>query len=387
MFGINTFISPLTTIISVFIGLYLAKSISSSKSFTLLFVCYICYLLITGLAFLSNDMPVSLFFTDIKMGIIPAMFYFIGNSRLLVKDCRYYNRTLIALAFCFILGYYFYLVRPDWYLAWKKEALEKTLGVFAGYFLETLRFSSFFGASYFTGFMSLVAMCISLSYLYRKGYKTHYFIMYFLSTGVVVLAQQRISIAMAVLVLLTYFIYSVIKGKKMFIKLIGWQFVFMIIIVFFVIDVDVLERIYEVLVERLSRGADSALEERTFTWYQLLEKQSNFVTGHGFGTAGHAAYYLGYTAVTDGEFFKMLYETGLIGLLLFFSLVLMTLYRGVKYFQYFSIELPIILFFFIAMVGANPFTLGKMISIFWFAVGRVWNKEYLDKMIMEKDKI
>jgi hypothetical protein len=41
----------------------------------------------------------------------------------------------------------------------------------------------------------------------------------------------------------------------------------------------------------------------------------------------------------------------------------------------------------ISMIGANSLGMGGSIIMFWFALGRIWNKDYLNNNVKIGDKI
>lgn len=106
------------------------------------------------------------------------------------------------------------------------------------------------------------------------------------------------------------------------------------------------------------------------------------------GAGGSSAGMFGLPHVNDANYYKLLYESGLVGSTWFFIIIIMTLIRAFINIKYLIIELVIICYVLSAMVGSNSLTLAYMYILpFWFAMGRVWNYEYLKQLKNECVKI
>jgi hypothetical protein len=174
-------------------------------------------------------------------------------------------------------------------------------------------------------------------------------------------------------VLLVFFtiIYWLIKKPKKGLFFFGIIF-FIFSIFIFILKISLDSSILDILYERLY-STSSVVSERSSTWNIEIKNLFDLLFGHGLGSASHQAHYLGFSSITDGQYFKILYELGIFGFFLFLAIIFFSLIRGFKFFNYYYIEVLIILFFVIANVGANPLSMPIIIAIFWFSLGRIWN--------------
>ena len=108
-----------------------------------------------------------------------------------------------------------------------------------------------------------------------------------------------------------------------------------------------------------------------------------YAFGHGIGSVGAEARKLGFYGLTDSNYIKIFFETGLCGSLGFILVMMSTVARAFSYIKYYICELSIVLFILVAMPISNSLCLYHLCILpFWYAVGRIWNNDYL--MIAQK---
>ena len=74
--------------------------------------------------------------------------------------------------------------------------------------------------------------------------------------------------------------------------------------------------------------------------------------------------------------------------MLFVFLIGRTLIRAIKHMKVYLIELVIIMFFLVALLGSNILNFGYMIVMpFWYTIGRVWNTKNYKEALQNKDYI
>ena len=105
------------------------------------------------------------------------------------------------------------------------------------------------------------------------------------------------------------------------------------------------------------------------------------------GSKGGTAAMLGFDAITDGGWTRFLIEYGVIGLTIFCFLILRTICHGLRFRKYMSKEIMIVGYGIASMIGANSLGMGSAIILFWFAIGRIWNSDYLAQKITINDRI
>lgn len=375
MLGVNLHIGVFITGLSLFYGLRVSLVKTYFIKIKLLIAFFIIYNLFTGIMYSFNNIPISIFFSEAQMQIVPIFFFFIGN------DCRhtdfnFYKSTLIGSLFMFLTGLYLYFTMPEWYVNWKMAGLSHWLTqVDISYITTRSGLSSFFYTPYFTGYLSIVALAMILKLINKNGFKTLYIIFLFITLLVLVLAQIRVAWIVGMLILLISTIYGFFKGKRVSYYLSFSLIISLVFIIYFISIHEEYSNLTELILNRFD-SINNAVAERSQGW--IMEANNNFyiLIGHGLGSSSRLASVFG-NVISDGNYFKFFYEIGAIGVLTSFLIMISTLHRGLRYFNYFSIELAIVFFFTIAGIGANPFSMPIIIAIYWFSVGRIWNRSYL----------
>lgn len=351
------------------------------SNFTLLIYIYILFWLLTGFSYFFNDKPLSLFFGGINAMIIPSLFFFIGNDRRNNSD-KIYKRTLFILCLSFCVGLIFHFTSVEWYIEWKIRRFMAIRGNFSwggargtvGHI--TSGFEAFSGG-YFVGYMSFIGLNIAY-YFYNKRYNLInllYLVIFFI---ILLLSQRRVAIVAGAGVIFSYHIYGLFYGKKhlnyLLLAYVG------LICTFVLLFYNMFYELFDRILIRLGSISGDMFAGRSFSWFDLLRSQTNYLFGHGLQSGGAAAVNLGYLGINDGEFFKFIYEGGIVGILIFLVLNILTIYRGLKGIKVHAIELFVIIFFIIATIGANPFSnMPSIIIIYWFAMGRIWNKGIINE--------
>ena len=110
----------------------------------------------------------------------------------------------------------------------------------------------------------------------------------------------------------------------------------------------------------------------------LLGVWNNIIIGNGLGTGGNEARRMGYPAVTDSNYIKILVEQGIIGMILFIAFIIATIKRILSNFKYLALEGAFFASILIAMIGSNSLMFSLYIPPFWYSVGRIWNDVYLN---------
>ena len=119
------------------------------------------------------------------------------------------------------------------------------------------------------------------------------------------------------------------------------------------------------------------LDERANIFSQFLTKEITLF-GDGIGRYSAAAYRMGKDAITDQQYLLTVYETGYWGCLGYGIIILAVIIKGLKSFSANYFELTIILFYLLAMSGANCLSsFGQHIAIFWVCCGRIYNGSLL----------
>ena len=358
------------------------KILNQSKrdDFVTFWGIFAVYVLFTVVAYAFNGTPIVCYFLGIQYYFVPLCFAPLGYY--FSSDYKYNKSYLYACAICFAVGFFLYATLPPYYVSFLAE--EQGYEQFGQDELFGItRFSSFLPGSYNISFLSVPALILSLSYSVNQnaGIKKRLcFLIASISFVAAIICQQRIAMFFAVFVVLFYSFYLSRHGNRTIVFVaIGVIVILALIINNYVSEMPFYDALQESVLGRFEKmDVSVALSERTGQ-YSTFNRATwwSYIVGLGMGSCGHLVIPYHLQAIYDGEFVKTFYEFGLIGTSLFTILTIMTLLRGVKLFRYLHSEVLIMLFFLGACVGASALTFFIYNSMFWFAMGRIWNKNYL----------
>ena len=386
MFKDTSYLLMLFFLFSVYYAVKLSFAPSSSKFIKIFFSGYIFYNLFSLINYVFNGMPIYCYYWEVSCGILPMFAFYVGIYSKKI-DNNFYNKIFYSCVFALVIGLYLYLTMPDWYLSWKMDNIFNlwyhTKESDEHYFLEYGRFTSFFSSPYFSSAVGVLCLSIALSYVFRYGIKAIYFIAIILSLLCLFLTQQRVAVVYGAGIFITYQLYQLfLRERRIYRFFVVEIVVFVIFVVFLSYYSNMLERVDLVLDAALQRmdTLDSAVDERSDQYREIMNEWKNVFFGHGLGSGGHTAVQMGYVGITDGNYHKILYEIGITGIIGFVSLILLTLIRGLKNLQYLSLELMIICYYLVAMIGQNILEFRFIVIPLWYCIGRVWNKPYLNSL-------
>lgn len=378
--GEGKYIWPIR-ILMLYLGI---KAFFLNKSKCTLLNVYILYSLLSVCLYLINGYPLSLYMTEVGFFLPMVLFAYIGMEKSLSIE-SFYKYTFIAIVAFFVIGLYLYFMPPSWYQTawvrrmeskWYLEGLEYSFDRIA----ENMRFSSFMLTSYATEYFGIFALPMALTYMSRETNsrkKWFYVLSIILIVLCVVLSMQRSAILANFLVIVLYILYDFThyhRGGKFYI------ITFFLIVIFFSqysnteIGIRVLERFDSINVN------DAFNESRIEQNNKAYSAIQNFVIGSGMGTCGSFARRIGLPAVTDSNYMKLLFEQGVIGILIFFALIIRSLLRVKANYKYLFAEGAIIASYLIAMIGSNALSFSLFCPLFWFSLGRVWNDNYINEL-------
>ena len=95
----------------------------------------------------------------------------------------------------------------------------------------------------------------------------------------------------------------------------------------------------------------------------------NYPLGFGLGAAGIKAAKYGMQVVPDGNILKILVETGIIGFIVFWSLNIRALIRGIRDRKYYCAL--IVLLFLSHSIGSNVLDFYYSSFVYWFILGYI----------------
>lgn len=386
-FSILDDIAKLSAILLSVILLMCNKFQESLLTFKILLLLF----LLSIFAYLYNGRPFECLVSDL-FNLIPSMLFFLVGLNDSRANRNFYNRMMYVGSIILFAGIICYLTLPPWYKAVMleyKNAARNNAVYGEESMLATLRFYCFFKDSYPVSLYSVYILSISLFSFFRRDKKIKYSLLCCLvSITSAVLCMHRVAIAGALILVILFLGYEFRKsdGKKV-LGVIGLLFI--VVICAYFISSSIQYRIDSISEMFLSRTEDvsvsSLFSERQGLSKKLMKQFVYPIFGHGIGSGGSTAQFLGYGGVTDASYVKLLFENGIMGLIFFLSLTLMSIIRGIEYFKYYVSEVSVLCFILLAMTGSNTLYMPyEYIIPFWYMMGKIWNKHYLHYAIKHK---
>ncbi len=355
----------LLMLIVVFYVINKKNSVVKSNSIQL-FSGYFIYLFFTLFLFFVNGSPVELIPEALISGLFPMLFFFVGtvDKNESVFESRFYKYYFGGSIILFFCSVYLFVTMPSWYLEWKismqPEEWQENINI-----LGTM--SGFSGSGYLVGYTAFFSFCYILFKFKTKVAKKVDILYLSVVVFCMIFSQVRIAFLTSAIVLIWYF--KTALTKRNFIIIIVTSLAFIFVINYIVTNSETLNALFDMFFSKLERTAE---DSRYKTGFTLLSQQTNYLFGHGYGTGGHKANLLELPSVTDFEYVKLFYETGLVGFMLFLIInvkaICVFFHKRPRY----DFEMCIILFYLLAMLVANPLSAEATMSpIYWYALGRV----------------
>lgn len=386
VFGIdNPYFAYLFYFFILFYGVRSFLKINYNKTPKMLMLVLILYFIISGL---TSGMPLSFFSNELRFFIIPCFFLFAG---MYYPYNDFYKRFLNVTIFCVIIGFVLYVLRPSFYSNYLASVYNNswyTSGTISGSsaMLEMFRFSSIFGSSYAISYYVTFGLCLLMVDFFRVRplVKNEYYrvVLICLFIGAITLSSHRVAIAYAVLLLGVSFLYGKLTHNNItkYIIYIVLVFLLLIILVSIFADKMYFDFIKSNVLERFTEMSyETAMEQgRNTQMARALSGWNNVILGDGTGSKGAMAREAGFPAITDGGYIKLLTENGILGCIFFILLIVPTIFRALKYNKLYKTELLIVVYVLFSMLGANSLSISyHYVLLFWFCIGRVWNKKVL----------
>lgn len=360
-----------------------------AKTFTI-------FLLLVSFSFIQyiyNGRPIALYISDVSNYVAAMLFFYVGLS-----DDRpgrpFYNKLMYSTAIVFVLGLLCFITMPSWFLSRTIEAINANNVVEYNEFnvFEQMRFGAFWGDSYSVSHLSVFCVAIAIfSVAYWEG-KKRWIAIACLIIGLVssIASMHRASMAGSAMAVAFYIYFNCRMHRQKANWIVFASFILILVGFVFLMPSfgERVEQIFELIFNRVddNMSLDKALKERKYT-HDLMAGMRFFIFGHGLGSGGVSARAYGLPGISDMQYIKMFYENGIVGAILFISIIIHALKRGVKYISIYLTEIAIIGFILVAMLGSNSLSIYYFIVYpFWYTVGRVYNNnnEYLHKVKIKK---
>lgn len=377
--NINTYIGlPIIFLITIS---GIVKMIKCEDSISSLVCIWIIYNILSVYNYAFNELPIECYTIKLKQMIFPILFFFFGKDAR-INDNHFYYSFLLSMLFCLGVGLVLYITTPQFYLEYLLDVRDavwhsSSSGINEDSIMNYTRFSSFFGSSYAVSYFSIPSMCLSGYFIQREKKKStchtiFLYLLFLISFVSAILCQQRIAMVFSTIVLLFFVVFSK-NSRKYFLIIITIFIIGLIYARLFVITDDRFTLLFTQLDRRLEAfNFSEAMGDRSNQYVNALSRWKNLILGDGLGSVSDYALKYGVLGVSDGEYVRIIVESGLVGLLIFVYIALSSLYKSVVLYKRRPAECLIILFFIIAGIGSNAFSVMYLFTpIFWFAVGKI----------------
>lgn len=385
---------PIVAFITLFCIKPLIDGVASRNTGIRLVTVWLIYNLLSFALILGNDVETECFTSRIRTYLFPILFFYFGSNVEFSKT-KFYKSFLYSMIFCFIIGFYLYFFTPSYYTDYLLRVRENTWYMGDTYhtaetIMEHIRFGSFFSDSYAISYFSVPSLILSFSFLFYKSERKHDKLWYFIaliSLAAAILCQQRIAIALSIAIVMFFSFWGIKNDNKTLAIVFGVAIGLAISSMVMFLDKDRLSTISEMIFGRFEHmHFNEAMDDRTGQYTGIWSSWNNIVLGDGLGSHSGVAMMYGHKVVNDGEFIRVLVENGIIGILIFSTFILKSLVRAYRLNRWLLPELLVVLYFLLACIGSDALSIMFFYTpIFWFCLGRIWNKEYISNQINENN--
>lgn len=359
---------------------YLRKYITKLDVFIIIFIGIIAF------TSLLNKYNYELWYSGCRQQLYTTIFFFVGRHPNIQAHIVFRKGIVPFLCVC-IIGLILYVTLPSWYMDYKLQMWQEVGDISDNRILEMTRLSAFWPYPYWVSYGCAIMYIYIMINCYMKRYmnRIEVLILIFIAF-IALLTQQRAPIFTIALLTVVFIIGGQFRRKKYgYISLRSSIFYFILLsismFVFFItfIDYEMLERLLGKI--ELLENISVFLNERSDIFSDFYTKKITLF-GDGIGRYSHAAYALDKQAITDQQYMQLMYETGYFGCIGYGIILLNVLFRGIKHLSSCYIELGIIMFFLMAMTGANCLSnFVQHTAIFWMCCGYICNRKFSSTQI------
>lgn len=333
------------------------------KKENILFIIFLIISIFSGIHYLLiQGIDSKLFFHGIQFNVLPMALYLSGMISAKNENDRILKQIILSNAIIIGGGLLLYFLFPD--------ILINFLYRFAGpnfcleYYKLYPRLTSIFANATSVGTISAVS--IPLIFMFYNKYKFNF--IYFLGLlslfllGAFLSMQRSAWVASVFALIISYIIFMLYKEKKFKTNVKLLIFVVIVVIIMYVIPLEqgnvmsfALERFYSIFNTDVTKR-----------WIYGISVFEQYPFGIGIGRAGHKAIQFGFRGIPDGNYFRIISELGILGILTFLLLSMESLINSFKYNPYLFVAICIYL---IQAVASNIIDFAYTGSIFWFIIG------------------
>lgn len=300
-----------------------------------------------------------IFLYGVSYILIPQLFFYkIGIA---VTDTRKAVSFLLKCNFFLVLmSVVFYVARPNFYISLISSKFPSTFELYGGF---VPRLVGYIADSMAMGVICSSSFVLSLAYIKKNKYL--YMFIFLIGS---IMSMQRGSWIMLVVSSFIYLFLSQ-KLKQLSIRGLFFIVVFICSILYIVVNIDVDGALsYTDLLLRRFENLGSAGGERDMQWLGVIDAVKTYPIGFGLGALSHKGVNMGFPlSCPDGNYFRILGDTGVMGLIIFVFLNVSTIFFLLRRKQYGC--MCALLVFLAQAVGTNVFDLYYSSFIYWFLMG------------------
>lgn len=331
-----------------------------SLPFTLFFATNI----LSVFAYTFNGRPIAIFLSCITYNIIPMLMYGIGRCTSADEEHNpVYKGIVLSNIFIVIIGFLIYF-SPSLAVRVHMDSIvtaginERGVGYRFGSYLDSLMLGS------------VCAISIPLLLTYQFSHKYLKYVMLVMFSVALFLTMQRGAWTVGIVSLVGCLFISTVVRKKgirtFFYYLIGGLLVAYAIYYFIsnFMSAGLLEHL-RIRIERFN--LNTMLSTRSHQTDNGIKVFLQYPFGFGLGAAGNKASPYNMQIVPDGNYIRILVETGIIGIISFAFLNIKSIIYGIKTKRYYS---TLILALYMAhAIGSNVFDFYYGSFVYWFVLG------------------
>lgn len=331
-------------------------------SITKAIVAYIIYNFCLAIVSYMKGYTISLLLSEASNTIAPMIVFFIAKNLSNNQSNTFERTELIVATVLLVSGLYYNVTMNDpYYISFLRQSNNN---FDLSWFSAAPRLTSFYG-SVVCGNIGCVVAIISFLNIEKENRK-QFWIPYLIGALLALLTLQR-SAMVAVLLMSLVLVIHFLRIRKLKIR-----FIVIAVVVISLVIIILQSRypvMFEALIARFGQ-VNRAVSERNQGWENAFSN-GLFATifGYGFGTGGQRAIGISLTTVNDGNYYKIIYDVGIVGLFIFGILVYNLLKKGIT--EKKIVYVAVILCFLFQMIGSNLLTFGSTALLFWYAAGRI----------------
>jgi len=335
------------------------------------FIIYLLSCLISGIAYLWNDRPITIFFAAISFNVFPSLLFYLGRYIAQKNETDIViEKMLNAFVFMMLIGTVTYLLFPNFYFNYMGQSIDSYT-----YGLGEYRYGSFI-SSIALGSVGTISTILYF-YTFDKlqiWQKALYLPLIILN---VLMSMQRAAWIITGVAIISCVLLKFGRNKKTRYRLLGLLLFLLLVIaifwynrtaIFTTIQLTYFERRISVI--NLNDMSSSRVTQWSDAWNVFL---NNPLTGYGLGSCGQKAAPYGLSIVTDGNHLRILAEIGIIGFLAFVYMNIRAICFSLHQKKYYFVL--VILLCNLAAIGSPIFDQYYASFAYWLILG-VATKKY-----------